>query len=151
MIISTMIASIITRLLTLIHQNVQRKVKRSEHSKVSNSKTWQRKNIKFCNTHKHHASKLFINAQKLLQFTISHPVNQKYKPFGTKYSITDQVKIVECSFLKFALQIFKGCLKQISLGPFFNNSSHLIRLNILSRHSHPFFQMFRQFFLKFLL
>ena len=40
--------------------NFQRKVKKSEHSKISHSK---KLNIEFCSEHKHHSSKLFIHAR----------------------------------------------------------------------------------------
>ena len=57
--------------------------------------------------------------------------------FGTKYSRMDQVKFVEDSLKKFEgiivclhrpyhFKIFKGCLPQISIGPFLNTLSHLL-------------------------
>ena len=52
--------------------------------------------------------------------------------YGTKYSGMDQVKFVEDRFKKFEglwsalpLQIFKGCLLQILLGPFLNTLPHI--------------------------
>ena len=57
--------------------------------------------------------------------------------FGTKYSRMDQVKFVEDSLKKFEgiivclrrpyhFKTFKGCLPQISIGPFLNTLSHLL-------------------------
>ena len=45
--------------------------------------------------------------------------------YGTKYSIMDQVRFLEESFMAcikqtMPLQIFKGCLPQFLLGPFLN-------------------------------
>ena len=44
-----------------------------------------------------------------------------YKPYGTKYSKTDQLKYVEDSLKQticLLFNVFKGCLPQISPGPF---------------------------------
>ena len=56
--------------------------------------------------------------------------------YGTKYSRMNQMKLVEDSLQKFwsdygllkqtvSLKFFKGCLSQISLGPFLNTLSYI--------------------------
>ena len=61
------------------------------------------------------------------------------RSYGTKWSRMDQVKYVEDSLLKIwsdmvylsrphHFKFFKGCLLQISLGPFLNILSHIISL-----------------------
>ena len=49
--------------------------------------------------------------------------------YGTKYSRIDQVKFVEGSLSRpYPLKIFKGCLPQILLGPFFNILSYILAM-----------------------
>ena len=55
-----------------------------------------------------------MNLQPLQQFGLSSDSSQHYHGYGTKYTRMNQVKC------------FKGCLPQISLGPFFNTLSHIM-------------------------
>ena len=64
--------------LEVIYQNVQRKVKKSKHSKVNSSeKNWWRECIVFHCRHKYHPKNYWLIPKKLLQITILYPV----KPF----------------------------------------------------------------------
>ena len=50
------------------------------------------------------------------------------KVFGSRHSRMDQVKFVEDSLITYhnIISNFKGCLPQISLGPFWNTLTQLI-------------------------
>ena len=60
--------------LHFVYQNVQIKVKKLEHSKLRNPK--KPEGVAFQSGHKHHAPKLLIHAQKLLQIVITYPVKE---------------------------------------------------------------------------
>ena len=59
---------------------------------------------------------------------------------GTKNSRVDQVKFVEdCLSIPYPFNFFKGCLPQISLGPFLNTLSHMLPATkscISEKYSH---------------
>ena len=60
--------------------------------------------------------------QTLPNFTIT--LVFAFHPNGTKYSRTENVKFV-CSSRSYPFKFFKGCLRQILLGPFLNTLSQI--------------------------